>query len=307
MACVYSSTDGGSNAALTPFSSIAHEASSANSNDFGGFQVDMPDYTFILQYEDFLMHGIDDASSSDGLSARPGFNMDGGLRLTFLERFTRTAGLVSSFDCGTEDQRRMTEMHFERITKSHLAGHELDMKCREIVSLIEEVVKVCPRNSSVQERSWTSELEAACIGFFTPISLSLHLELFWALWHPNVNFLHRPTFDPRTGKASLLAAMALTGASVSTNSTDRANAKTWYNCVEEVVFQDDDFCANDEDHTFPSKERLQALQAAYIVCLYQNWEGTDSSKRRVRRFRYNTLVAVLLSLSLTLVTTTELY
>lgn len=30
----------------------------------------------------------------------------------------------------------------------------------------------------------------------------------------------------------------------------------------------------------------------YIVCLYQNWDGTDPSKRRIRRFRFSTMVAV---------------
>lgn len=287
---------------------MAREASPADSYEWDGFQIDMTDYSFMFQYEDILMHGTDHASFSNGLSTNPESNLDRGLRLTFLERFTRNAGLVSSFDCGTEEQRRLTEMHFRRVIQSPpplSAGHGLDVKCREIVSLIEEVVKICPRNSSVQERSWTAELEAACIRFFNPTSLSLYLELFWALWHPNVNFLHRSTFNARTAKASLLASMVTIGASVSTNATDRANAKAWYNCVEEVVFQDDDFCANDEDRTFPSKERLQALQAAYIVCLYQNWEGTDFSKRRVRRFRYNTLIAVLLSLSLTTFDTTE--
>jgi hypothetical protein len=28
------------------------------------------------------------------------------------------------------------------------------------------------------------------------------------------------------------------------------------------------------------------------VCLYQNWEGTDASKRRIRRYRYSTVVSV---------------
>lgn len=34
------------------------------------------------------------------------------------------------------------------------------------------------------------------------------------------------------------------------------------------------------------------MQAAYIVCLYQNWEGSDQAKRRIRRHRFATLVSV---------------
>jgi hypothetical protein len=66
-----------------------------------------------------------------------------------------------------------------------------------------------------------------------------------------------------------------------------------------MTFGDDVFCENStaglEAHTFnstESRQKVQALQAAYAVCLYQNWEGTDISKRRIRRYRYSTVVAV---------------
>jgi hypothetical protein len=77
---------------------------------------------------------------------------------------------------------------------------------------------------------------------------------------------------------------------------DNEDARTWFNCVEEMVFIDDDF---NSDMTYPpcgsmvaQRRKIQALQAAYIVCLYQNWEGTDASKSRIRRYRFATLVSV---------------
>lgn len=76
----------------------------------------------------------------------------------------------------------------------------------------------------------------------------------------------------------------------------------WFNCVEEMVFADDDFCRDIDPppvnnttppfSTLADRPRLQALQAAYIVCLFQNWEGTDASKRRIRRHRFSTVVSV---------------
>lgn len=70
----------------------------------------------------------------------------------------------------------------------------------------------------------------------------------------------------------------------------------WFNCVEEMVFIDDDF---NSDMDYPStnsivihRRKIQILQAAFNVCLYQNWEGTDSSKGRIRRYRFATLVSV---------------
>jgi hypothetical protein len=69
-----------------------------------------------------------------------------------------------------------------------------------------------------------------------------------------------------------------------------------------MVFTDDDFCRDidppsDNDIALPvntpaNRRKLQALQAAYLVCVYQNWEGTDAGKRRIRRHRFSTVVSV---------------
>ncbi len=92
------------------------------------------------------------------------------------------------------------------------------------------------------------------------------------------------------------------GACVSPDPVDNEDARMWFNCVEEMVFADDDFCKDIDppavtDISIPvntpaNQRRLQALQAAYLVCLYQNWEGTDASKRRIRRHRFSTVVSV---------------
>lgn len=70
----------------------------------------------------------------------------------------------------------------------------------------------------------------------------------------------------------------------------------WLNCVEEIVFIDDDFNSdlpNSSSGSFAIHHRkIQILQAAFIVCLYQTWEGTDSSKGCIRRYRFATLVSV---------------
>lgn len=67
-----------------------------------------------------------------------------------------------------------------------------------------------------------------------------------------------------------------------------------------MVFTDPEFSGDERSvgaggQTFhPSKDRsrMHTLQAAYMVCLYQNWEGTDASKRRIRRYRFSTVVSV---------------
>ena len=63
------------------------------------------------------------------------------------------------------------------------------------------------------------------------------------------------------------------------------------------MFTDEDFNGDMAHLSLNSisacREKVQALQAAYMVCLYQNWEGSDASKRRIRRYRFATLVSVI--------------
>ncbi|KAH7151193.1 hypothetical protein DER46DRAFT_629034 [Fusarium sp. MPI-SDFR-AT-0072] len=241
----------------------------------------------------------------------------------FLDNFTRRSGLVDSFDCGTLEQRVQVEashrpgegqgcLTTELDELVHLNGSSRDLsrlqpldlhdpliiQTHQILLDIKEVVTVKPRNSVV-ELEWSTVLEQTCIQFFSPHNLRKYLALFWHIWHPNVNFVHRPTFDPVTSKSILVACMALIGASVSPSKTDNEQAKIWFNCVEEIVFTDDDFCndpLNNQEtlllNPIQNISKIQALQAAYMVCLYQGWEGTEANKRRIRRYRFSTVISM---------------
>jgi hypothetical protein len=95
---------------------------------------------------------------------------------------------------------------------------------------------------------------------------------------------------------------------VSPSKNDNEQAKIWFNCVEEIVFTDDDFCndpLNNQDTLLLSPiqniSKIQALQAAYMVCLYQGWEGTEANKRRIRRYRFSTVISVRYPASLGLI------
>lgn len=84
------------------------------------------------------------------------------------------------------------------------------------------------------------------------------------------------------------------GACVSPNQEDNGNPPTWFNCVEEAVYADDEFNRDPIMPFHPARDRqkVQALQAAYMVCLYQDWEGTDAGKKRIRRHRFSTVLSV---------------
>lgn len=146
----------------------------------------------------------------------------------FLDNFTKRSGLVESFDCGTFEQRVQVVSNFLETegydsTLAHIdsAMHQtmlpiadlpdpLIIQTHQILLDVKEVVTVKPRNSVVS-LEWSTILEQTCMQFFSPPNLRRFLELFWQIWHPNVNFVHRPTFEPASSKSILVAAMALIG------------------------------------------------------------------------------------------------
>jgi hypothetical protein len=85
------------------------------------------------------------------------------------------------------------------------------IKLQEIVVSIMTVIRHKPSNSTLGTLTWTPEKEQECLQFFSPQRFAKFIELYWSCWHPNVNFMHRPSFDPTSAKPVLLAAMALIG------------------------------------------------------------------------------------------------
>lgn len=181
-----------------------------------------------------------DRHSSPGSESR-------GHSFEFLYDFTSRTGLVSSFECATLEQRQQIVSAFDH---AYLAGHQsmammtsppclvpdlsslpmgfpdvnastfaplpywlhdpLVLKLQNIVLLITNVVTMRSKNSTVT-LTWSPALERRCLQFFSPYRFSKFIELYWSVWHPNVNIVHRPTFNPATAKCVLLAAMALLG------------------------------------------------------------------------------------------------
>lgn len=167
-----------------------------------------------------------------------------GCSFDFLYRFTSQTGFAASFDCASSEEREQVALSFQRSPSTSgfvpvlLPGERtaaspaiaafsampLDtcqpfpqwlhdpivIKLQHIILRAKEVITIKPRNSTVT-LAWSVPVERKCLQFFSPTRVTKFLELYWSIWHPNVNFLHRPTFDPTQCKSILLAAMALIG------------------------------------------------------------------------------------------------
>lgn len=148
-------------------------------------------------------------SESETLRTPPMMDTDCIRSLRFLEKFTSNTGFVDSFDCGTESQRASI-LSPTLLGSAGWLDNSLSLKTHQILLLVKEVVTIKPRNSAVS-LDWSPVLEQMCLEFFSPPNLRKYLEFYWSIWHPNVNIVHRPSFDPVQAKPAVLATMALIG------------------------------------------------------------------------------------------------
>lgn len=169
------------------------------------------------------------------------------------------------------------------------------LKTEEIANLFKSVtLSSSERNDYLG--SWSAETESLCSRFFSPFNLCKFLELFWSLWYPNCPIIHKPTFSVEDTPCSLMVPMVLLGACLSEDTDDVGLARLWFDRAEHLVFnslcfQESLICPLEESR-YTKREKLHALQAAYLVCVYQNWEGSVAGKERIRRLRYSMIVAV---------------
>ena len=161
-------------------------------------------------------------------------------------------------------------------------------------------LKECPRSrSDMTCDTGNPRSEELCNLFFSPSNLHAYLELYWAMWHPNWPVIHKPSFDVSSISTSLIASMSIMGACHSPHLEDRQGARHWFDRVEEMVFGECDALCIELGYTdfrnlgrIRASEVLRTVQAAYLVCLVQNYDGIQEGRRRVRHRRISTIVMV---------------
>jgi hypothetical protein len=147
----------------------------------------------------------------------------------------------------------------------------------------------------------SSTYNSRCLRFFSPPNLRRFIDIYWDDWHPHCPIIHRPSFDIAKVPAALITTMALMGAALSPHATDLEMAREWFQPADEIAFHDcQDYRKNglseaelSEEESWVSREsKPYALQAAFLICCLQNWEGDARAKTRIRRRRYIDLVDV---------------
>ncbi|KIW63366.1 hypothetical protein, variant [Phialophora macrospora] len=135
----------------------------------------------------------------------------------------------------------------------------------------------------------------ADLDFFNPMNLDRFVHLYWERWHFNGPIVHKATFDINAASPEMIFAFALTGAFMSNDEADVAGARSWLDVVEEVVFQhpllsEHPVAPTCEGQVMSLRERLELIQAALLISVLQNWEGSEASRRRIRRSRFSSVI-----------------
>jgi hypothetical protein len=169
----------------------------------------------------------------------------------------------------------------------------------KLVYALKEVASNPSHGSSIN-LTWSPFIEKVCVQFFSPPNVRRYLAYFWSFWYPNCPIIHKPTFDVCNTPHTLLLSMTLIGASFAPEEGTHRNAKLWFDSAEELIFADEHFrrAVSTGDRTADDftihRDAVKALQAAYLMCLLQNWEGDANSKRRIRRVRFSMVTSVCL-------------
>ena len=172
----------------------------------------------------------------------------------------------------------------------------LQLKTEAIIASLLQT-SALQRSPKTSNSCSSSEIEIRCRLFFSPSNIRRFLTVYFEVWHPNCPIVHKATFNPLDAQPCLLAAILVLGACHSPDVEDRTIARMWFDGVEELVFAQ--FGSGPYPPTWDEGRKhhtIRLLQAAYAVCIYQNWDGDKIARWRVRHQRFPTMVSVVRSL-----------
>ncbi|PYI07315.1 hypothetical protein BO78DRAFT_313470 [Aspergillus sclerotiicarbonarius CBS 121057] len=212
-------------------------------------------------------------------------------------------GLLNCFDCGSSQQRLavLGKTTADWMNDAASMPSETNPAPDQWIRLSKRISKTLQNMSSFQTKQHEAK-DSADTAWFSPANIGRFLTLFWEIWYPNCPILHKPTFCIDTAPVTLLVAMLLIGACLSVDGDDRAQAHTWLDRTEQLVFSGRSF---QETGTGPvsytgssKREFLQELQAGFLICVCQYWEGSSQSRERTRQLTYSSLIATVRTIGL---------
>ncbi|OQE45965.1 hypothetical protein PENCOP_c001G08604 [Penicillium coprophilum] len=238
-------------------------------------------------------------------------------RFDFLLKFTRAAGINEGYNCnrlfkaddpydhGASDDLFQTSLdsglsgedltwsdgdtasfaRFDSPTRGNFVNDALRLQSSRIKDML---VDFC------DEKTEGNATMADVILFFSPENILHFVEIFWDRWYPHCLIFHRPTFKIDSCLPLLLMNMVLMGGCTSPYKADRHIARLLLDIAEGIVFSQPMFSTTgirvectDQSHL----TQISTLQATYLICIMQKWEGSNESKIRIQRDQFTKFVS----------------
>ena len=165
-------------------------------------------------------------------------------------------------------------------------SREILMRFRKI-GLPGQLAEMTSRSPAVSIQS------RQCLQFFSPPNIKRLVDLFWKFWYPHCPIIHFATFNLVTAPAPLVIAMVLLGAVASPASNDKDLARRYFDLAELIAFEDFEHSQSiNLSVSVEGTQRPTGMQAIFLICCLQNWEGDSEASARARRDRFSTMVNV---------------
>ncbi|KAK9448412.1 uncharacterized protein V1518DRAFT_418894 [Limtongia smithiae] len=135
---------------------------------------------------------------------------------------------------------------------------------------------------------------------FTADNVSQSITSYFHYFHPHVSLLHMPTFNGMRIILPLLINVTLMGSLYSSTTEISRAACALLDVAEEYTFSHP--CCVELIGARRVKETVECveiLQAMYLICSMQCFNGTCETQRNIRRRRFNDVISALRALSLT--------
>jgi hypothetical protein len=129
----------------------------------------------------------------------------------------------------------------------------------------------------------------------SPAQAHRALSRYFESWHRICRIIHRPTFTVDTAPDVVLIAVIILGAMYLPNEEDRKRTLKVIDFVEDYIFSREPSSSDvgaqnvadvDDNPSF------YFLQAAFLIVVTQYWTGSERSRRRVSKIRFDRVIEV---------------
>jgi hypothetical protein len=152
----------------------------------------------------------------------------------------------------------------------------------------------CPPNAGRPEADRPNGM-STLQHLLSPAQAHRALTRYFESWHRICRIIHRPTFRTDTAPDIVLIAVLILGAMYLPEEEDRKRTLSVIDFVEDYIFSQEPSLVGLVGQTgtdVDDSSGFHFLQASFLIVVTQCWTGSECSRRRVSRARFDSVIEV---------------